>query len=162
MSLRSDIIEILEQDARTSPQDIAAMTAKPVDEVQLEIRLMEKEGMILGYKTIFNPEKNAAEQVSCLVEISVQPERGHGFDHIAERIYRFTEVKSVFLVSGRYDLLILVEGGSMRAVADFIADKLAVLPNVRSQSSHFLLKKYKEMGTVLVDTHEMERIPVSP
>lgn len=162
MSLRNDIIEILEQDARTTPKDISAMTGKPVDEVQDEIKKMEKEGMILGYKTIINPEKSEEELVSCLVEISVQPERGHGFDKIAERIYRFPEVKSVFLVSGRYDFLILVEGSSMRAVADFIADKLAVLPNVRSQSSHFVLKKYKEMGAVLVDSQEVERIPVSP
>lgn len=162
MSLRNDILEILEQDARTTPQDIAAMTGKPVNEVQNEIQCMEKEGMILGYKTIINPEKSEEELVSCLVELSVQPERGHGFDKIAERIYRFPEVKSVFLVSGRYDFLILVEGSSMRSVADFIADKLAVLPNVRSQSSHFVLKKYKEMGSVLVGSHEMERIPVSP
>ncbi len=162
MSLRNKIIDIMEQNARTSLEDIAVMTGSTENEVRDEIRSMEQAGVILGYKTIVNPEKVEDTQVSCLVELSVQPERGHGFEHIAERIYRFPEVKSVFLVSGRYDLLILVEGGSMRAVADFIADKLAVLPNVRSQSSHFLLKKYKEMGTVLVDSHAAERIPVSP
>lgn len=162
MSLRYEIIDILERDARTSHEDIAAMTGQPVEAVQSEISQMEKEGMILGYKTIINPEKSKEDVVSCLVELSVQPERGHGFEHIAERIYRFPEVKSVFLVSGRYDFLILVEGNSMRAVADFIADKLAVIPNIRSQSSHFLLKKYKEMGAVLMETPSVERIPVSP
>jgi DNA-binding Lrp family transcriptional regulator len=162
MSLRYEIIDILEHNARTSHEDIAAMTGHPVETVKTEITHMEKEGMILGYKTIINPEKGAEEVVSCLVELSVQPERGHGFEHIAERIYRFPEVKSVFLVSGKYDFLILVEGNSMRSVADFIADKLAVIPNIRSQSSHFLLKKYKEMGAVLMDSPTLERIPVSP
>jgi len=161
MTQRNEILEILEKDARTTPKEIAVMLNEDVQSVENEIHQMENEGVILGYKAIVHPEKNGEETVTCLVEISVRPERGHGFDKIAERIYRFPEVQSVFLVSGRYDFLILVEGRTMRAVADFISDKLAVLPNVRSQSSHFLLKKYKESGTVLAVRHSVDRIPVS-
>ncbi len=123
---------------------------------------MEKDGTILGYRTIVNPDRNKDHKVSCLIEVSVQPERGYGFDKIAERIYRFPEVQSVFLMSGRYDLLILIEGDNMHDIADFVVEKLSTLPNVRSTASCFLLKKYKELGTILVEHQKRERIPVSP
>lgn len=162
MELRSKILDILQQDARTTPEDIAAMIGEERDKVADEIAKMESEGVILGYRAIVNPDRSYGDKVTCLIEVSVQPELGHGFDKIAERIYRFPEVKSVFLVSGRYDLLVLLEGRDMREIADFVIDKLSVLPNVRSQSSHFLLKKYKEMGTILVDHASGERMPVTP
>ena len=162
MPLRSKILEILENDARISPSDIAVMVGESEKKVNEEIHKMEQEGVILGYRTMVNPERAEEEKVSCLIEVSVQPERGHGFDKIAERIYRYPQVKSVYLVSGRYDLLVMVEGQNMRDIADFVIEKLSVLPNVRSQSSHFLLKKYKEMGTILVAHPARERIPVTP
>lgn len=161
MPLRTKILDALERDARISHSDIAVMIGEEEQTVAKEVEAMEKEGVILAYKTIVNPERTA-DKVTCLIEVSVQPERSFGFDKIAERIYKFPEVSTVFLVSGRYDLLVLIEADGMRHIADFISDKLSTLPNVRSTSSHFLLKKYKELGTILVENHEQERIPVSP
>ena len=162
MPLRTKILEILEKDARTTVTDIAVMIGEEEEKVRYEIQSMEEDGTILGYKTIINPERTMEDKVGCLIEVSIQPERGFGFDKVAERIYRFPEVQSVFLVSGGYDLLVVIEGKTMREVAEFVMEKLSVLPNVRSTASHFLLKKYKEMGTILVEHPERERIPVSP
>ncbi|MDX9754248.1 MAG: Lrp/AsnC family transcriptional regulator [bacterium] len=162
MPLRAKILETLSRDARLTPKEISVMIDEEETEVAEQIRKLEKEGVILGYKTIINPERTKEDTVSCLIEVSVQPERGFGFDKIAERIYRFPEVQSVYLVSGGYDLLVLVEGTSMKTIANFVIEKLSTLPNVRSTASHILLKKYKEMGTILVDYTERERMPVSP
>jgi DNA-binding Lrp family transcriptional regulator len=162
MPLRTKILETLDRDARLTPKEIAIMIGEDENEVTATIRQMEKEGVILGYKTIINPERAKQEKVSCLIEVAVQPERGFGFDKIAERIYKFPEVQSVFLVSGGYDLLVMIEGDTMKEIANFVIEKLSTLPNVRSTGSHFLLKKYKEMGTILVEHNERERMPVSP
>lgn len=162
MSIRNPILEHLQQDARLTAAEIAVMIDQPEEEVAAEITTMEEEGIILAYKTLVNPAHKEEETVSCLIEVSVQPERGYGFDKIAERIYKFPEVQSVFLVSGGYDLLVLVEGKSIRDVANFVTDKLSTLPDVRSTASHFLLKKYKELGTILVDSEPNERIPITP
>ncbi len=162
MSLRTKILELLERDARISPAEVAVMVGENQEAVSDEITRMEKEGIILAYKTIVNPERAMEDKVACLIEVSVQPEKGFGFDKIAERIYRFPEVQSVFLVSGGYDLLVMIEGQTMRDIADFVIDKLSTLPNVRSTASHFLLKKYKELGTILVEHEKRDRIPVSP
>ncbi len=160
--IRNKILEILENDARISPSEVAIMLGENEKTIADEIAKMEQEGVILGYKTIVNPERVAEDKVSCLIEVSVQPERGYGFDKIAERIYRFPEVRSVFLVSGRYDLLVILEGKTMREIANFVIEKLSVLPNVRSTSSHFLLKKYKELGITLVAPEQRDRLPISP
>ncbi|MBN2326480.1 MAG: Lrp/AsnC family transcriptional regulator [Candidatus Omnitrophica bacterium] len=161
-ALRNKILEILENDARIPPSEIAVMLDEDESTVSQEIDRMEKEGVILGYKVIVNPERVTEDKVSCLIEVSVQPERGYGFDKIAERIYRFPEVRSVLLVSGRYDLLLLLEGRTMREIADFVIEKLSVLPNVHATASHFLLKKYKEQGITLVAPEKRDRLPVSP
>lgn len=162
MSLRTKILELLERDARLSPAEVSVMVGENEETVSDEITRMEKEGIILAYKTIVNPERAMEDKVACLIEVSVQPEKGFGFDKIAERIYRFPEVQSVFLVSGGYDLLVMIEGQTMRDIADFVIDKLSTLPNVRSTASHFLLKKYKELGTILVEHEKRDRIPVAP
>lgn len=162
MPFRTKIIELLERDARITPADIAVMINEDAAAVQAEIDKMEQEGIILGYKALINPERAMQDKVACVIEVSVMPERGHGFDKIAERIYRFPEVKSVFLVSGGYDLQVVIEGKTMREIADFVIDKLSTLPNVRSTASHFLLKKYKEMGTILVEHTQRDRMPVTP
>ncbi len=161
MPLRTKILDVLARDARITSADIAVMVDEEEEIVQEEIHRMEKDGIILGYKAIVNPERAMQDKVVCMIEVSVQPERGHGFDKIAERIYRFPEVQSVYLVSGGYDLLVVIEGKTMRDIADFVIERLSVLPNVRSTASHFLLKKYKELGTILVEHTERERIPVS-
>lgn len=160
--IRNKILEILENDARITSSEVAIMLGENEKTIADEIAKMEQEGVILGYKTIVNPERVAEDKVSCLIEVSVQPERGYGFDKIAERIYRFPEVRSVFLVSGRYDLLVILEGKTMREIANFVIEKLSVLPNVRSTSSHFLLKKYKELGITLVAPEQRDRLPISP
>ncbi len=160
--LRTKILDILEKDARIHPSEVAVMLGEDEKLVSEEIERMESDGTILGYKAIVNPERVMEDKVSCLIEVSVQPERGHGFDKIAERIYRFPEVRSVFLVSGRYDLLVILEGRTMREIANFVIEKLSVLPNVHATSSHFLLKKYKELGIILVEPEKRERLPVSP
>lgn len=160
--LRNQILEILENDARIRPSDVAVMLGEDEQKVTREIEKMENEGVILGYKAIVNPEKILEDKVACLIEVSVQPERGFGFDKIAERIYNFPEVRSVTLVSGGFDLLVVLEGKSMREIANFVIEKLSVLPNVRSTASHFLLKKYKEQGIILVAPEQRERLPISP
>jgi len=162
MSLRKQILELLEKDARLTHAEIAVMLGEDQDIISKEISEMEKDGTILGYRAVVNPERKQDGNVACLIEVSVQPERGHGFDKIAERIYNFPEVQSVFLVSGRYDLLILIEGKNMREIADFVVEKLSTLANVRSTASCFLLKKYKELGSILVEHTKRERIPVTP
>ena len=161
MSLQDQVLDILKRDARTTPAEIAVMVGEEEAKVAALIRRLEETGVILGYKTIINPEQTTEDKVGCLIEVSVQPQRGHGFDKTAERIYRFQEVQSVFLVSGTYDLLVVIEGRNLKEVANFVIEKLSVLPNVRSTTSHFLLKKYKEMGNILVEQRERERIPVS-
>ncbi len=161
-TLRNKILEILDADARNTPAEVAVMIGEEEQTVANEIDNMEKEGLILGYRAVVNSDKILEDKVSCVIEVSVQPERGHGFDKIAERIYRFPEVRSVFLVSGGYDLLVILEGRTMREIADFVIEKLSVLPNVHATSSHFLLKKYKELGTILVQSGQRERMPVSP
>ncbi|MEW6235932.1 MAG: Lrp/AsnC family transcriptional regulator [Candidatus Omnitrophota bacterium] len=160
--MRAKILEILERDARILPADIAVMVGEEEAKVAEEIKQMEKEGIILAYKAIVNPERALEDKAACLIEVSVQPEKGYGFDKIAERIYRFPEVQSVFLVSGGYDLLVVIEGKTVREIADFVIDKLATLSNVRSTASHFLLKKYKESGMILVEHEKRDRIPVTP
>jgi len=155
-----EILKILENDARTTPAKIAAMTGKPAAEVSKAIKKAEKDGTILKYKTIVNWEKAGNEQVSALIEVRVAPQRDVGFDSLAERIYRFPEARSVYLLSGAYDLLVLVAGKTMQEVAGFVTQKLALIEGVQGTTTHFLLKRYKEDGEILADGGETKRQPV--
>ena len=158
-----DIIEILERDSRTSAKDIADMLGADETEVRERIDALEKDRIILGYTAMVNHEKLQTDRsTSCVIEVQISPERGIGFDRIAERIYRFPEVRSVYLMSGSYDLLVIIEGSTMKEIAQFVIDKLATLENVRSTATHFMLKKYKEMGAILGHEQENERMPVTP
>ncbi|MBI2852766.1 MAG: Lrp/AsnC family transcriptional regulator [Chloroflexi bacterium] len=152
-----DILKILENDARISPKQIATMTNTPEAEVTEEIRQAEKDRTIVKYKTIVNWDKLENERVSALIEVKVSPQRDVGFDAIAERIYRFPQARTVYLVSGTYDLLIIVTGKSMHEVADFVALKLAPIEGVQSTVTHFLLKRYKEDGEILAEKEEGTR-----
>jgi len=158
-----EILEILEKDARTTPEEIARILRKKVNVVKSTIRKLEREGVIVKYKTVINREliKDEARAVRALIEVRVSPERGYGFDHIAERIYRFPEVLSCYLLSGSYDLLLLVEGKDIHDVSHFVAERLATLENVRSTVTHFLLKKYKEDGDILKRRERNKRIVIS-
>ena len=158
-----EILEILEQNARATPRQIATMVDKPVREVEKVIKQAEKDGTILKYKAIINWPRLEKEDIWALIEVRVTPQRRVGFDAIAERIYQFPEVYSAYLVSGTYDLSILVRGGTMQEIASFVAEKLAPLEQVQSVVTHFLLKRYKEYGeTFQVAKETNRRLPVTP
>lgn len=157
-----EILRILERDARTTPQQIATMTGKPLAQVKRAIKKAESDRTILKYKTVINWDKLREEQVRALVEVKVVPQRDVGFDAIAERIYRFPEARSVYLVSGTYDIAVLVEGGTMQEVAGFVAQKLAPLESIQGTVTHFLLKRYKEDGDILGVEERPKRVPLMP
>lgn len=156
------ILKILERDARTSPAEIAVMLGKTEDEVRESIKKMEANGIIRRYKTVIDWEKAGREQVFAFIDVRVTPSRGVGFDDVAKRIYNFPEVHSVYLVSGDYDLRVVVGGKTMHEVAFFVAEKLATLENVLSTRTSFLLKKYKDDGDVFVETETDNRLAVTP
>ena len=148
-----EILNLLRQNARLSAEDIAAMTKKTVAEVQSIIKKLEDDGEVLGYAAIVNPEKDAVakDKVLAEIQIQVQPQREHGFDAIADRIYRFPQVRSLYLMSGGYDLKVIIEGDNLREVAMFVSEKLSTLDGVRSTKTSFILKKYKENDIVYVE-----------
>ena len=156
-----EILEILEKDARLSAEQIATMTGVPVSEVKETITKAERDRTILKYKTVINWEKLGQEQVWALIEVRVQPQRDVGFDAIAERIYRFPEARSVYLVSGAFDLAVLVSARTMQEIASFVAQKLAPLESVMGTVTHFLLKRYKEDGEILEGEEKARRLPLT-
>ena len=158
-----EILEVLEKDARTTPEEIAKMLKKKVSAVKKAINKYEKEGVIVKYKTIVNRDllKDDIKKVRALIEVRVSPQRGSGFDHIAERIYRFPEVKSCFLLSGSYDLLLVVEGSDIQDVSSFVSERLATIDNVNSTVTHFILKRYKADGDILKRIERNHRIAIS-
>jgi DNA-binding Lrp family transcriptional regulator len=155
-----DILKILENDARTTTNQIATMTGIPQAEVTKLIKKAEKDGTILKYKTVINWEKTGEEQVGALIEVKVTPQRDVGFDAIAERIYHFPQARSVYLLSGTYDLLVLVTGKTMQEVAKFVSQKLALIEGVQGTVTHFMLKRYKEDGEIIEGGEENKRQPV--
>lgn len=159
----NEILEILEKDARVSPEEISRMLRMPIFKVKQAIKKFEKDGLILKYKAVINKELMHSEDttVRALIEVNIVPQKDLGFDKVAERIYSFPEVTSCYLISGTYDLLVVVEGKNMRTVANFVAEKLSCLENVRGTATHFLLKKYKEDGVVLKHKEENKRIAIS-
>ncbi|MBR1614291.1 MAG: Lrp/AsnC family transcriptional regulator [Treponema sp.] len=159
MDGKEEILDLLRENARLAVEDISAMTKKSVDDVKKIISELENEGIILKYAAIVNPEKDEASKDKVLAEIEIQcqPEREHGFDALAERIYRFPQVKSLYLMSGGYDLKVVIEGDNLREVASFVSSKLSTLNGVRSTKTHFLLKKYKENDVLYVEDESDRR-----
>ena len=157
----ADLLEILSADSKISTEDIARQHNISVDRVKKYISRLEKDRIILKYKTLINWERIKNDEVRALIEVKVTPERGVGFDSIAESIYRFPEVSSVYLLSGSYDLLVQVEGPNLREVSFFVSEKLATIKNVQSTVTHFLLKKYKEDGEPMVEFQEPKRLPIT-
>lgn len=143
-----EILEILEKNARYTDEQIAVMAGKTVEEVREAIRDYEEKNIIAGYTTLINWENTGSETVTALIEVKITPQRGEGFDKVAERIYKFSEVKACYLMSGGFDLTVIVEGKTMKEVALFVSEKLAVQKYVLSTSTHFVLKKYKDHGTI--------------
>ncbi len=155
-----EILRILEKDARAKPQQIAAMTGLTKEQVETTICKAEQDSVIVKYKTVVNWERLGEELVSALIEVKITPQRDVGFDAIAERIYRFPQVRSLYLVSGTYDLLVNVTGKTMHDVAGFVSQKLAPIEGVQSTVTHFLLRRYKEDSEVLNGVEKVKRQPV--
>lgn len=157
-----EVFKILEQNAKATPEEIASMTSHSVEQVKRAIKKAEKERTILRYRTLIDWERLGEEQVWAMVEVRVSPQRDVGFDAVAERIYRYHEARSVYLVSGDYDLAVLVVGKNMQEVASFVAQKLASLESVHGTVTHFLLKRYKEEGEILGSEEKRKRLPLTP
>jgi len=161
MAIKDEILEILNEDSRTTPSQMALMLGKSEEEVKQSIKELEDEKIIVKYHATINWDKTEEANVQALIEVRVTPQRDRGFDEIARRIYRFEEVRSVYLMSGAYDLMVLIDGRSMREVAYFVAERLSTIEGVLSTATHFILKKYKDDGVMLED-EEDERLVVTP
>lgn len=142
------ILELLESDSRLTPEQMALMCDKEVGDIRLFIEENEKKGVILGYQTIIDWDKTDRECVNALIELKITPQRDRGFDRVAERIYNYPEVQSLYLMSGGYDLAVILEGRTMKEIAYFVARKLATLEDVVSTATHFVLRKYKDKGVI--------------
>ena len=159
--MREKILTFIEKNSRVDLKDLAVMLG--VDEVTVanEIADMEKEGIICGYHTLIDWDKTGEEKLTALIEVKVTPQRGLGFDKVAERIYNYAEVDSVYLISGGFDFMVMIEGKTMRDVAQFVSDKLSPLDTVLSTATHFVLKKYKEHVSIMVHKSKDERMLVT-
>lgn len=159
--MREQILSTIEKNSRIALSELATLLGTEEIIIANEMAALEAEGIICGYHTMINWEKSSIEKVTALIEVKITPQRGMGYDNIAERIYKYSEVDSVYLISGGYDLMVILEGKSLRAVASFVNDKLATIDGVLSTATHFILKKYKDHGTVLneefVDSREKVR-----
>lgn len=160
--MREELLAIIEKNSRIDLKELAVILGVREVDVVNELETMEKEGVICGYHTLVNWEKTSNEKVTALIEVRVTPQRGQGFDSVAERIYRYSEVRSVYLISGGFDLMVILEGKTLREVSSFVSDKLSTLDRVLSTSTHFILKKYKDHGTIFVQKTEDEREMITP
>ncbi len=162
MDLRSEILTVIERNSRINIKELAVLLDSEETLIANEIQDMETEGVICGYHTLIDWSKTSGERVNALIEVKVSPQRGIGFDSIAERIYKYPEVNSVYLMSGGFDLMVIIEGRTMQDVAGFVTMKLSTLETVLSTSTHFILKKYKDYGTVLAKKREDIREKMTP
>ncbi|MCM1003507.1 MAG: Lrp/AsnC family transcriptional regulator [Candidatus Gastranaerophilales bacterium] len=160
--MREELLRLIEKNSRIDLKELAVLLGREEIEVVNELSKLESEGIICGYHTLINWDKTSIEKVTALIEVKVTPQRGQGFDKIAERIYNYPEVRAVYLISGGYDLLITLEEKSLKEIAGFVSDKLSTLDSVLSTATHFVLKKYKDHGTVFDKEHGDEREVVTP
>ena len=160
--MREEILSVLEKNSKIDIKELAVMLGTNEETVFNEITDMEREGIICGYHTLIDWDKIDNEKVTALIEVRVTPQRGQGFDFVAERIYNYPEVHSVYLISGGFDLLITLQGKSLREVSAFVSDKLSTIDSVLSTATHFILKKYKDHGTVLNKQEKDEREVITP
>lgn len=162
MKLRQEILKVLEKNARTEMKELSVLLDTPEDDIRSEVSAMEEEGVICGYHTIINRDALGDDKVSALIEVRVTPQRGMGFDSIAERIYKFPEVDSVYLMSGAYDLMVICSFRTMQEVGQFVSMKLSTLESVLSTATHFIMKRYKDHGSVLAKRYEDTRELITP
>lgn len=160
--MKERILAVIEKNSKISMHDLAILLGEKEEDVVKAIYEMEQDKAICGYHTIINWENTTKEKVVALIEVRVAPQRGQGFDRIAERIYNFAEVDSVYLMSGAYDFVVMLEGKTLREVAGFVSSKLSPLESVLSTATSFVLKKYKDHGTILVDDSKDERMLITP
>ena len=151
------ILQLLEKDGRLTAEQLAVMCGREVSEVRQTVDRLEREGVILGYKALIDWDKTDREYVTALIELKVAPQRDRGFDKVAEKIYNFPEVKSLYLMSGSFDLAVFIEGRTMKEVAYFVAGKLAPLEYIVATATHFVLRKYKDKGVVYGPCEKDER-----
>ncbi|MBQ3483786.1 MAG: Lrp/AsnC family transcriptional regulator [Clostridia bacterium] len=142
------ILKLLEDNATLTPEQLAVMCKKEEGDIKRIIEQYEQDGVILGYKTMIDWDKTDREYVTALIEVKITPQRDRGFDRVAERIYNYPEVQNLYLMSGGYDLAVLIEGKTMKEVAYFVAQKLATIEDVISTATHFVLRKYKDKGVI--------------
>ena len=159
--MREELLRIIENNSRIDIKELSMMLNVSEVDILNELTALEKENIICGYFTLIDWEKTSVEKVTALIEVRVTPQRGQGFDKIAERVYNYPEVKSVYLISGGYDLLVILEEKSLREIASFVSDKLSTIESVLSTATHFILKKYKDNGTILEKKHSDEREALS-
>ena len=157
-----ELLKLLRDDASLTPAQIAGRLNRVEADVETEIKKLESNGVILGYRTVINEEKLAVDIVRAVIEVKITPEREGGFDRLATRIARFDEVRSCYLMSGGYDLMVVVEGTDLKAVSAFVSEKLATIQGVISTVTHFMLKPYKEQGVLMGGEFSDEKMVVSP
>ena len=160
--MREKILTFIEKNSRIDTQELAVILGVDETAVMNELEAMEQEGIICGYHTLINWDKAGVEKVTALIEVRVTPQRGMGFDKVAERIYNYPEVNSVYLISGSFDFMVTIEGKTLREVSQFVSDKLSTLESVLSTKTNFILKKYKDHGTVMAEQKKDERELVTP
>ncbi|MGN1196754.1 MAG: Lrp/AsnC family transcriptional regulator [Acetatifactor sp.] len=160
--MREELLAVIEKNSRIDLKELAIILGVEEIDVVNELAALEAEGIICGYHTLINWEKTNIEKVTALIEVRVTPQRGQGFDNVAERIQKYPEVRSVYLISGGYDLMVILEGKTLREVSSFVSDKLSTLDQVLSTATHFILKKYKDHGTVFGQKTEDEREMITP
>lgn len=161
MGIREELLRIIEKNSRMDLKDLAVILGASEIDIVNELQKLEEEGIICGYHTMINWEKTSVDKVTALIEVRVTPQRGQGFDNIAERIYNYPEVQSVYLISGGFDFMVTLEGKTLREIANFVSDKLSTLDSVLSTKTNFILKKYKDHGTIMAEQPKDERMKMS-
>jgi len=160
--MREKILNYIERNSRVDLKELAVLLGMEEIDVANEMAAMEAEGIICGYHTIIDWDKVTEERVNALIEVKVTPKRGRGFDEIAERIYKYPEVTGCYLMSGGFDLMVFIEGKSLKEISTFVSQKLSTLDSILSTTTHFILKKYKDHGTIMHQKYEDERMIMTP
>lgn len=161
-ALDERILTVIEKNSRIDVKELAILLGTEEIEIANALKKMEEDGVICGYHTMIDWDKTDIEKVTALIEVSVTPQRGKGFDDIAERIYKYPEVESVYLMAGAYDLMVILEGKTLKEVSGFVTNKLSTLDTVTSTATHFILKKYKDHGTIMTKKYEDQRELITP
>ncbi len=160
--MRNKILKFIEKNSRVDLKELAVLLGESEETIYNEMAAMEKEGIICGYHTLIDWDKTDVEKITALIEVRVTPQRNLGFEKLAERIYNYPDVKSVYLISGAYDFLVTLEGKTIKEVSLFVSEKLSPIESVQSTATHFVLKKYKEHGTILEKNNKEERMMITP